>query len=283
MDHRSTRAFVLPAAMLAGSLLVAACKPQQQPAPSKASDAAAPKPVATVDGVAIPRQVYDFYAKNLAQKPVADLNAEQKNQILDALVSTQILANVATKSGVDKDPDVAAQLELGRLRLLADAVTQRYLKDKDPTEQEMRVEYETALTQMDKTEYKTRHILVATEGLAQDLLKRLKSGAKFEDLAKQNSTDAGSAAKGGELPPLTANSMAKPFAEAVKQLKKGEVTPAPVHTEFGWHIIQLLGTGDVKPPAYESVKPQLARQILQKRLYAYVEELKKTVKIERSL
>jgi peptidyl-prolyl cis-trans isomerase C len=270
-------------AALSLAVAAAACNkaPPEKPAAQPAAPAVAP--VATVDGAAISRQVYDFYAKNVAQKALSELDADQKNQILDSLVSSQILANFAIKNGLDKDADIAPQLEIQRMRLLADAATQKYLKDKEPTEQEMRVEYENAITSMDKTEYRARHILVATLPLAKELTAKIKAGAKFEEIAKKNSSDTGSAAKGGELPPFTADRMVKPFSDAVKRLKKGEITAEPVQSQFGWHIIQLLGTGEVTPPTFEQAKQQLARAVLQKKLQGYVDELKKTAKIEKSL
>jgi len=75
--------------------------------------------------------------------------------------------------------------------------------------------------------------------------------------------------------------MTKPFADAVKSLKKGEMTAAPVQTQFGWHIIKLEETRDVTPPPFEQVKEQLTNHVMQKKLQAYVADLKKTAKIAK--
>jgi peptidyl-prolyl cis-trans isomerase C len=75
----------------------------------------------------------------------------------------------------------------------------------------------------------------------------------------------------------------KPFGDAVKGLKKGEVTPEPVQTQFGWHVIQLEDTREVTPPPFEQVKAQVSNGVIQKKLQAYVEELKKNAKIEKKL
>jgi peptidyl-prolyl cis-trans isomerase C len=133
---------------------------------------------------------------------------------------------------------------------------------------------------MDKTEYHARHILVATKEKAEQLIKKLKGGAKFEDVAKAESTD-NSKTSGGDLGWFTATRMVKPFADAVKTLKKGETTPEPVQTQYGWHIIQLEETREVTPPPFDQVKAQVTKSVIQKKLVAYVEDMKKTAKIDK--
>jgi peptidyl-prolyl cis-trans isomerase C len=133
---------------------------------------------------------------------------------------------------------------------------------------------------MDKNEYHAEHILVPTKEKAEQLIKKLKGGAKFEDVAKAESTD-GSKTNGGDLGWFTLARMVKPFGDAVKTLKKGETTPEPVQTQFGWHIIKLVDTRDVTPPPFDQVKPQVTKQLIQKELIAYVDDLKKNAKIEK--
>ena len=97
---------------------------------------------------------------------------------------------------------------------------------------ELHAEYDTAVASMDKTEYHARHILVANKDQAEQIIKKLKGGAKFEDLAKAQSIDTGSKTNGGDLGWFTTSRMVKPFADAVKALKKGEITPEPVQTQY---------------------------------------------------
>jgi peptidyl-prolyl cis-trans isomerase C len=268
---------------LAIALLAAlsACNKTGAPAtPVAAADKPVVPPVASVDGAPISQEIYDFFTKSVAGKSATELTAEQKSQVLDELVSMQLIANQAVKDGIDKDTDVTSQLAIMRLRVLADGESRKFLKGKEPTDQELHVEYETALLSMDKTEYHARHILVATKELAEQLIKQIKSGAKFEAVAKAQSMD-GSKDRGGDLGWFSPTRMAKPFADAVKALKKGEITAAPVQTQFGWHIIKLEETRDVTPPPFEQIKDQLVNRVMQKKLQAYVEELKKTAKIEK--
>jgi len=272
------------ATVTAFALVMTACgKGQQTPAaPDKAAAPAVPA-VATIDGTPISRVEYDTYLKSLLRgRPAGDLTTEQKNQVLDELINMQVLAEQATKEGVEKDPDVAAQLQVVRMRVLADAESAKYLKDKEPTDAELHAEYDTAIAAMDKTEYHARHILVPTKEQAEQVIKKIKGGAKFEDVAKAQSTD-GSKANGGDLGWFTLTRMAKPFGDAVKVLKKGEMTQEPVQTQFGWHVIKLEDTRETAAPPFEQVKQQVNNGVIQKKLQAYVESLKKNAKIEKTL
>jgi peptidyl-prolyl cis-trans isomerase C len=266
------------------AVLMAACGKGQQPAtPATAPATAATPPVATVDGTPITRDQYDFFLKSLLQgRPTTELTPEQRGQILDEMISLDLLAAQATKEGVDKEPDVATRLDVVRMRVLADSESTKFLKGKEPTDAELQAEYATAVAAMDKTEYHAEHILVPTKEAADAAIKKIKGGAKFEDVAKADSTDS-SKTNGGDLGWFTLARMAPPFADAVKNLKKGEMTSAPVQTQFGWHVIKLIDTREVAPPPFDKVKQQVANQVIQKKLQTYVDGLKKTAKIEKSL
>lgn len=275
-------------AVAAITLLMAACgKGQQAAAPAPAAtDKPATPPVAVVDGTPIARDAFDDYLKGLLRgKPATDVTPEEKNQVLDQMISMQLIATQAAKDGMDKDPAVAARLDLARTQVLADAGVQKILKSIAPTDQELHADYDAYVATLDKTEYHARHILVAAKDkdLAVQLIKKLKAGAKFDDLAKANSIDPGSKAMGGDLGWFTLTNMVKPFGDAVKNLKKGEVTPDPVETQYGWHIVKLEDTRDTVPPTFEQHKAQSNNAVIQKKFKDYIDGLKKNAKIEKSL
>jgi peptidyl-prolyl cis-trans isomerase C len=259
------------------ALVLTACNKDQKPAAASAvpdKTAAAPDAVAFVDGKPILRSAYDDYLKGLLRgKPATDLSADEKNQVLDQMINMQIISTQAEKDGLDKDPDVAARLALLRTQVLAEAGAQKYLKSQVPTDQDLQAEYAAA----DKTEYHARHILVPTKEKAEALIKKIKAGAKFEDVAKSDSTD-GSKNNGGDLGWFTLARMVKPFGDAVKTLKKGEMTQEPVQTQFGWHIIKLEDSRDTP---FDQMKPQLNNALVQKKFQAYLDSLKKNIKIEK--
>jgi peptidyl-prolyl cis-trans isomerase C len=260
------------------TLLLAACgKGQQAVAPPVAADKSATPPVAVVDGTPISRDAFDDYLKGLLRgKPATDVTPDEKNQVLDQMINMQLIAAQAEKDGLQKDPDVATRIALLRTQILADAAAQKYVKSNEPTDQELHAAYDSAT---DKTEYHASHILVATKEKADQLIKKLKGGAKFEDVAKAESTD-NSKANGGDLGWFTLARMVKPFGDAVKSLKKGETTPEPVQTQYGWHIIKLEDTRDAP---FDQMKAQLTNGIMQKKFADYIEGLKKTAKIEKKL
>jgi peptidyl-prolyl cis-trans isomerase C len=283
MTHFLSTPWTRVSIVTAIAVLMAACGKGQQAAAPAVADKPAVAPVATVDGSPISRVEYDIYLKSLLQgRPTTELTTEQRNQVLDEMVSMQVLATQAIKDGLEKDPDVAARVNVLRMRVLADTESQNYLKGKEPTEAELKAEYDTDIAAMDKTEYHARHVLVATKELAEQVIKKIKGGAKFEDVAKAESTD-GSKANGGDLGWFTLARMAKPFADAVKVLKKGEMTSTPVQTQYGWHVIRLDDTREVAPPPFDQVKQQVSNGVIQKKLQAYADGLKKTAKIEKSL
>lgn len=267
---------------LASLAALAAC---QQAGKDAAKTADKPDPaaevVATVDGVALTRNTFDFYIKAATGKASADLAPEQRQEALDSLIRMQLVAAQAQKDGLDKEKDISAALDLSRLDVLQRALQQKYLKDKAPTEQELRAEYETQLAQMPRTEYRARHILVQTEEFANRLMERLKKGEKFERVARE-SLDS-SKENGGDLGWFNPQSMVKPFADAVMTLKKGETTAKPVQTQYGWHIIRLEDTREVQPPPFDAVKGQLGQVVLAKKFKGYSDELLKTAKVEKKL
>ena len=124
---------------------------------------------------------------------------------------------------------------------------------------------------------KVQHILIAAKATASDeekaaakakaeeLIQKLKDGADFSELAKENSADTGTASKGGEIGPFKRSDMVKEFSEASYNLKNvGDITETPVETQFGYHIIKMLDKGEKKP--FDEVKSQMEEEMLQAKL-----------------
>ena len=267
----------LPFATLA---LLAACS---KGGPTADTTKPADKPVATVNGTPISRAMFEYYAKNTAGKPPTELSAEQRAQLLDNLIRGEIIAEESVKQGLDKTTDTASLLALSRLEILQQAGATHYLEDKKPSDADLKAEYDAQVAGMPKTQYRARHILVTSQEAAQKIIGELnKKGAKFEDLAKKDSMDS-SKEQGGELGWFTPSNMVKPFADAVVQLKKGEVTPTPVQSQYGWHVIQLEDTRDTPVPPLDQVKDRVSQLVETKKFRAYQDDLLKTAKVEKNL
>ncbi len=239
--------------------------------------------VATVDGHTIARNTFKEYAKGASGKPAEDLTPEQQQELLDTLVRGEVIASAAEANGIAGRDETQAALALSRLSILQQAVQQDYLKDRKPSEEELRAEYDLQISQMDQTQYRASHILVPTAEAAKALIAQLQGGANFATLARAQSTDAGSKERGGDLDWFTPGSMTPGFADAVRKLKKGETTAEPVQTQFGYHVIRVTDTRQATPPPYESVKDRLAQIVENKKFKAYVDGLVEKAKVTKTL
>jgi len=104
-----------------------------------------------------------------------------------------------------------------------------------------------------------RHILVADEKTAREVLAQLAAGKDFAALAKEFSKDTVSADKGGDLGFATRSTFVAPFADAVFSMKVGE-TRGPVKTQYGYHVIQLEAIEPGKAKSFEEARPELEAQ-----------------------
>jgi peptidyl-prolyl cis-trans isomerase C len=255
---------------------LAACQPKG--ASTTAADTS--PTLATVNGTAITQNFFDFYIKAISGKASSALTPDQQSQALDNLIRAELVAQQAQKDGMDKKSDTVNQLELTRLNVLQQAVAESYLKDKRPSEQDLHAEYETQVAALPKLEYHARHILVATEPFAQQVVARLEKGDKFDDIAKKESMDS-SKDNGGDLGWFTPDRMVKQFADAVVELKPGDYTHKPVQTQYGWHVIQLVETRPLSPPPFDQVKQRLDQMVEAKKFKAFTDDLVSKAKIDR--
>jgi peptidyl-prolyl cis-trans isomerase C len=270
---------LLTAAALAA---LAACQPK--PATTAAAGAAADTSpaVATVNGSPITRDFYEFYIKGITGKTSADLTAQQRTAALDNLIRGKLTGEQAVKDGLDKSGDTAYLLTLTRLNVLEQAESDKYLKDKQPTDDELHKEYETQIAGMPKLEYHARNIVVSTEAFAQSVISQLEKGAKFEDVAKKESMDPSAKTNAGDLGWFTPERMIPELSAAVLTLKPGEYTHKPIKTQYGWHVVQLIETRDLTPPQFDQVKQRLVQVVQAKKFRAYQDELMRTAKIEKT-
>ncbi len=254
---------------------------EQKDDKAAATTAAQKPPVATVNGKPISYEAFALWvqAQTQGQKKAEDLTPDQRKQVLDSLVNVYVTGQEAEKQGLGKDGETAARLELERYNVLANALFQGKIKAIAPTDADLKAEYDKQVAAMPKTEYKARHILVPTEDAAKQAIAQIQKGAKFEDVAKKVSTD-GSKDQGGDLGWFSPGQMVKPFSEAVEKLQKGQMTQAPVKTDFGWHVIRLDDTRAVEPPPFDAVKDRLGPMVQQRQLREYVESLRKAAKVE---
>lgn len=254
--------------------LLAACA--QNKGASDSSDV-----VATVNGHDISRNTYEQYALGVAGKPAADLTEEERSELLTSLVQAELIASQAEADGIGALPETRAAMDLSRLQILQRASKQAYLKDRRPSEEELRAEYDIQVAMLGTTEYRASQILVDTEDAANKIITRLNSGGNFAQLARTESKDSRTRDKGGDLDWFTATE--GPLVEIIKGLKKGEHTSEPVKTEFGYHVIQVTDTRPVTPPTFDLARDQLIQLVEQKKFKAYVDGLEAKADIKTML
>lgn len=130
------------------------------------------------------------------------------------------------------------------------------------------------------TEYNAAHILVATEDEAVVLKTQLDGGADFATVAKEASSDTGSAVNGGDLGWFGAGMMVKPFEDTVVAMTAGDVA-GPIQTQFGWHLILLKETRIASQPTLEEMRDELAGEVEQKSIADHLKTLTDAAKIDR--
>lgn len=235
--------------------------------------------VAKVNGVAISQQHLDLLVKNLVAQGRQD-SPEMREALKQQMINRELMTQEAVKRGLDKQADISARLVFARQDVLSTAFVQDALKAHPITDEVMRKEYERIKAQLGAKEYKARHILVAKEDEAKDIIAQIKKGASFEKLAAERSIDTGTKANGGDLdwgPPAR---YVKPFADALSKLKKGQMTDTPVQTQHGWHIIRVDDERATRIPGFEEAKPQLQQMLQNQAIEKAVADLRAKAKIE---
>ncbi|MBC7918225.1 MAG: peptidylprolyl isomerase [Rhodoferax sp.] len=235
--------------------------------------------VAIVNGKAVPKTRVDALAAQVARsgRPVTP---EMEGQLKEEVITREIFMQEAQARGLDATDDYKTQLELARQSILIRELFADYTKKNPISDEDVKAEYDRFAAANSGKEFKARHILVEKEDLAKSLIAQIKKGAKFDDLAKKNSKDPGSGAKGGDLDWANPNSYVKEFSEALVALGKGKMTDTPVKTQFGYHIIRVDDVRDAQLPKFEEVKPQVAQQMQQQRMAKFQEELRGKAKVE---
>ena len=237
-------------------------------------------PAATVNGVSIPQVRVDMRARDTIAQGQAD-SMELQKAILEDLIDIEVMVQEATRLGLDKSDEVVQQTEMARQSVLANAFVQDYAKNYQISEERFTQEYDRQKALLGDKEYNARHIMVDTEDEAKSIIALLaKKGNKFEKLAAEKSKDSESAAQGGSLGWAVPSNFVPPFANALRNLKKGERTQEPVKTEFGWHIIMVDDIRDLKAPPFDEVKPQLLQRLQRQAIKKAIDDLRAKAIIE---
>ena len=239
--------------------------------------------VATVDGQRIEKEeLYQFMARQNGQ------------QALDSLVSQKIVDLEAGKQNIGvSEEEIQAELqsyydyyggeEAFMQSLTASgyppeqirqdiAVTVKIKKLLEPriaiSEEEMETYFaENQADFAQEEQVQASHILVDTEEKARQIEQRLTSGEDFAQLAKENSTDTGSAGNGGDLGFFSRGAMTEEFEEAAFGMQVGQVS-APVKTDYGYHIIKVTGRKEDQAADFEQNREKIRAALFEQKSQA---------------
>lgn len=251
--------------------------------PGQAPSANSDEVVITIGDRKITAAQYELLVRTLlpAQQQEVALGPGRR-QVAQRIVELSVLAAEAEKRNLDRQPDVAMQLDYQHDNLLAVAMFQALSKSATVPDADVQAWYDAH-----KSDYEVltaRHILVRVKGApfpgvpgkpeisddearakADSIRKRIvEDGEDFAKIAKAESDDLSSAEKGGDLGEFGRGKQVPPFEQAAYALKPGEISE-PVLTPFGYHIIQVQthsvkSLADVKQDILNQLKPDLARK-----------------------
>ncbi|MCC6467182.1 MAG: peptidylprolyl isomerase [Alphaproteobacteria bacterium] len=200
--------------------------------------------------------------------------------MLNQLITNRLLLAEGTKQKLADSEEVKKKVERYREK----AVQQQLLTQvigKAVNDEALQTLYKKYVAENPpKEEVSARHILVNSEAEGTAIIQQIKGGADFATLAKQKSKDP-AAQNGGDLGFFGREDMVKEFADAAFAMKTGEVTPKPVKTQFGFHVIKVEDRRTANPVTFEEAKDDLQSQLSQQAVSQYIETLRTGAKIER--
>jgi peptidyl-prolyl cis-trans isomerase C len=235
--------------------------------------------VARANGVEIHVNDLAFAEEEIGSNMPAMSPDQKRDYLITYLADVIVLAQAAQQQKLADRDDVKRRLDFDHNRVLMEALLQDTGKAAVSDEAMHKVYDEAVKQAAPEQEVHARHILVATEAEAKDIIAELKKGADFATLAKQKSKDPG-AAEGGDLGFFTKDQMVPEFSEVAFKLDKGQISD-PVHTQFGWHVILVEDKRTKPTPTFEEVKPQLANYVAHRAQAELVDKLRAAAHIER--
>ena len=235
--------------------------------------------LAIVNGKPVPKARAEAL-KQQVERSGRPITPEIEAQIKEEVIAREVFMQEAKKRNLEASADYKAQMELARQSILIRELFADYQKKNPVTDAEIKAEYDKFVAANNGKEYKASHILVEKEEEAKAIIAAIKQGEKFEEIAKKQSKDPGSGARGGDLDWANPNSYVPEFTEALLKLTKGQLTDTPVKSQFGYHVIRLDDARQAELPKLEEVKPQVAQQLQQQKLVKFQEDLRAKAKVE---
>ena len=203
------------------------------------------------------------------------------DKLLESFIDRKVILDAAKKANIQNEADVKRVLKEAQDNILIQAYLTRKVEARR-TNQALQALYQEALKDFKpQDEIRARHILVATEREAKDIIIKLKNGADFAKLADQYSLDKGpNGTNGGELGYFTKEMMIPDFGNAAFAVKVGDYTRKPVKTPFGWHVIKVEDKRKAAPPSFEASIDVLKVRFDERELPQVIRDERKNAKVQ---
>jgi len=234
--------------------------------------------IAIVNGKSISGKNFRAYLKQRkAGKSKDDKTSDAR--LLDEFINFELALQDAEKKGLDNNAEIKQILENQRRTLMVNAAYNDYILKNPLTDEEMRKDYESKMSELTLTEYRLRHILLTNADDATTVMGELNKGGDFITLVKKYSTGP-SASEDGLLGWQSEFDLLPEFRGPIGKLKKGEYARTPVKTQFGWHILYLDDVRVNPPPKYEEVKDRVRIVLQRRQVEDYFLKLRTTAEIK---
>ncbi|HEY8572121.1 peptidylprolyl isomerase [Phenylobacterium sp.] len=277
--EKPLRLWTFAALALATSLALSACgRDGGDGGPPERGDQA----VAKVDGKTV--WASDVKREAIAQGLIGegeplDVSSDLFRRVLDEVVDQKLLATEALKRKLDKDPVAQRRLAAARERILGDMLVESVVSDA-VNDNAIRGLYQEQLKLAKRTEeIRARQIVVATIAEADQVRKLLASGASFEALAMERSTDAATRFNGGDLGYFTTDVMPEAYDAALKGAAPGSIV-GPFQVEAGWALVKVEDRRDEQPISLEEARPQIVRFLTYDQIRDLLEKLRSRSKVQ---
>jgi peptidyl-prolyl cis-trans isomerase C len=196
------------------------------------------------------------------------------------MIDAKLLAIAGRKDNIHAEPELRARVESFEERLIQEAYLTRRITAA-ATEDAIQARYRKFVAENPaETEVSARHILVASEQKAREILAALARGGDFARLAAENSLDPSGKDNGGDLGFFKKGDMVPEFSEVAFSLKDGQTADKPVKSQFGWHVIRVDKVREIAQ-GIEDLREEITSQISQEVVNAEVARLRGGAKIER--
>jgi peptidyl-prolyl cis-trans isomerase C len=233
------------------------------------------KVLATVNDVEITSDIMNKTIEQLPPERRGYFDSEfGKKQLLDQLVNFELVNAFGLEIGVDKDQAYRTQLEQAEKEIRFNTTMNKIMSTITVTDEEAEKTYNEHPEKYKGQEViRASHILVDSEELAVDILKKInEDGMAFEDAAMEFSS-CPSKEQGGDLGEFGRGMMVPEFETAAFALEKDEMTQLPVRSQFGYHIIKTTDKKGVESASFDEVKDQVKGQMLQEKQMEYYTKL----------